>query len=639
MERLTLSDLTRSTVVNAPLMPKIVGLAIANAAWYVDSSTTSASASSSVSWHVTPGPVLLRPGMPHPITPSPITPSPITPDPGVPPLVPDRAIAFIDRNVENYQLLLAGMKPDTEVWLLDATLDGMAQVTQVLANKQNITNVSVFSHATDGNLQLGGSNLTLSNVLSYSTALSQWKSSLTENADVMLYGCNFAATEQGQQLVQQISQWTGADIAASTDFTGNAALNGDWILEYTTGAIEALEILQPWAKAAYQHLLATFTVINNADSGAGSLRQAILDANGAAGADTIVFGGTMADQTADTINLTSSQLTITDEVAILGTSANLLTVSGNNARRVFQINPGITATIADMTIASGRADAGAGVLNNGGSAGLIRVNFNNNVANSGNQLGGAVLNAGGMLVNGGAFNSNTANSGGGIYNLGGLEVRNTNFNFNRGNSSGGGIFNAGGASLLSDNNFFSRNTAGGSGGGIHNSGGGTATILTNVIADGSAGTIGGGITNFGTMTIDNTLIRGNRVTSGGGAGAGVFNGANATVEILNTSILGNASTGVGGGIFNNSGGTILVRANSLISSNRASDGGGILNNGTARIGGSTVISNRRTTFSSEGSDLRGAFISEGDNTIGYNAGSTGFPANNALSDSIIFPSY
>ena len=35
--------------------------------------------------------------------------------------------------------------------------------------------------------------------------------------------------------------------------------------------------------------MATFTVTNTADSGAGSLRQAVLDANAAAGADTIVF--------------------------------------------------------------------------------------------------------------------------------------------------------------------------------------------------------------------------------------------------------------------------------------------------------------------------------------------------------------
>src|SRR5262245_4245805 len=38
-----------------------------------------------------------------------------------------------------------------------------------------------------------------------------------------------------------------------------------------------------------RRLLATFTVVNTADSGAGSLRQAIIDANGSAGADIIDF--------------------------------------------------------------------------------------------------------------------------------------------------------------------------------------------------------------------------------------------------------------------------------------------------------------------------------------------------------------
>src|SRR5438067_13661342 len=78
---------------------------------------------------------------------------------------------------------------------------------------------------------------------------------------------------------------------------------------------------------------ATFTVGNTSDSGAGSLRQAILDANGAAGADTILFGSGVTG----TITLTSGQLSITGDLTITGPGANRLTVSGNNASRVFQI--------------------------------------------------------------------------------------------------------------------------------------------------------------------------------------------------------------------------------------------------------------------------------------------------------------
>ena len=48
-----------------------------------------------------------------------------------------------------------------------------------------------------------------------------------------------------------------------------------------------------------QVILAIFTVTNTNDSGPGSLRQAILDANASAGADTITFAIGASRQPAD----------------------------------------------------------------------------------------------------------------------------------------------------------------------------------------------------------------------------------------------------------------------------------------------------------------------------------------------------
>lgn len=55
----------------------------------------------------------------------------------------------------------------------------------------------------------------------------------------MFYGCNFAADQTGEALIQDIARLSQADIAASSDVTGTAALDGDWDLEYRTGDIEA----------------------------------------------------------------------------------------------------------------------------------------------------------------------------------------------------------------------------------------------------------------------------------------------------------------------------------------------------------------------------------------------------------------
>src|SRR5215213_1171433 len=96
---------------------------------------------------------------------------------------------------------------------------------------------------------------------------------------------------------------------------------------------------------------ATYTVTNNADSGAGSLRQAIIDANTTTGvADTINFNlGSAA-----TITLTSAQLpTITDEAGLTidGGSANI-TVSGR-AVGVFRVASGAKLTLNNLTVTNG----------------------------------------------------------------------------------------------------------------------------------------------------------------------------------------------------------------------------------------------------------------------------------------------
>src|SRR5438094_308822 len=62
----------------------------------------------------------------------------------------------------------------------------------------------------------------------------------------------------------------------------------------------------------------TYTVTTAADSGAGSLRQAILDANGNAGADTIAFNITGSG--VQTITPATSLPVITDAVTINGYS-------------------------------------------------------------------------------------------------------------------------------------------------------------------------------------------------------------------------------------------------------------------------------------------------------------------------------
>src|SRR5262249_7205674 len=124
-------------------------------------------------------------------------------------------------------------------------------------------------------------------------------------------------------------------------------------------SLEALE--ERW-------LPSTLTVLTTADSGPGSLRAEIAAAKSG---DTVVFAPSLGGQT---ITL-ASQVSIGKNLDVEGPGAAKLTVSGNNASRVFDILGGATVTIAGLTIADGRVvDGGGGGVANEAGATLVVVN-------------------------------------------------------------------------------------------------------------------------------------------------------------------------------------------------------------------------------------------------------------------------
>src|SRR6187431_3293219 len=91
-------------------------------------------------------------------------------------------------------------------------------------------------------------------------------------------------------------------------------------------------------------------VYNNSDGPAGSLRQAISDNNALGGGNTIVFSNIVTG----TITLSGGELLVTRDVNIVGPGDKVLTISGNNASRVFHLTNS-TANISGLTIANGSA--------------------------------------------------------------------------------------------------------------------------------------------------------------------------------------------------------------------------------------------------------------------------------------------
>ena len=164
-------------------------------------------------------------------------------------------LVFVDPNVKDYQTLLQGLAPGSQVIMLDAQQDGIEQMTAAIAQHPHLTGIHILSHGQAGSVFLGRTQLNGLTLDRYTAQLQQWSKSLAAGADILFYGCDLAGNAAGQTLIQQLSHLTGADIAASTNRTGNAQLGGDWVLEAQTGKIETAIAFNAAARQAYAGVL------------------------------------------------------------------------------------------------------------------------------------------------------------------------------------------------------------------------------------------------------------------------------------------------------------------------------------------------------------------------------------------------
>ncbi|MGI9212497.1 MAG: DUF4347 domain-containing protein, partial [Methylococcaceae bacterium] len=158
-------------------------------------------------------------------------------------------IVFIDRRVQDYDVLQAGIAPGVEVHIIESDRDGLQQIIDALAGRSGLEAVHIISHGSSGQLQLGSTLLDSAQLEAHRNQWATLGQSLTAEGDVLLYGCDVAQGDSGQAFVQKIASLTGADVAASDDITGK---HGDWNLEYTTGTITASSGFDPALLDSYQ---------------------------------------------------------------------------------------------------------------------------------------------------------------------------------------------------------------------------------------------------------------------------------------------------------------------------------------------------------------------------------------------------
>lgn len=151
-------------------------------------------------------------------------------------------LVVVDARVAEQEGFTLDVPANVTVRVVQNDESGLDAIGSELASQpgRQYDTVHIISHGTPGSLSLGNEVISGGSLsAAQRDKLLGWGLYLTEDADILLYGCDIAAGSEGEAFITELAHLTGADIAASTDATGAADKGGDWDLELSTGAIEA----------------------------------------------------------------------------------------------------------------------------------------------------------------------------------------------------------------------------------------------------------------------------------------------------------------------------------------------------------------------------------------------------------------
>jgi predicted outer membrane repeat protein len=376
--------------------------------------------------------------------------------------------------------------------------------------------------------------------------------------------------------------------------------------------------------------MAIVTVTTIADSGAGSLREAIAAARSG---DTIQFAASLANQT---ITLTRGQLEVSvgKNLVIDGAGAANLTISGNKASRIFQLNSNSVnptrLTVKNITLANGYTSEQGGAINttHQGVLAVENVVFKDNVADKG---GGAIFSAfeGALTVTGSKFDGNLAIAGNdergagaiAFFGPGNITVRDSEFTNNRG-INGAAINSLNGKLIVENSKFINNDTRAaffdtgkvndflrGFGGAIYTDRANDAIVIKNSIFDGNVAKGAGGAVHLfadpeDTVTIEGSVFQNNQAIGLAGGEAGKGGGISAirdgsspqgTFTLSNTTIANNTGYDQGGGLWINKSQSTITNVtfsgNRIIGNEGKNSGGGIMTYSPTTIVNTTIANN------------------------------------------------
>lgn len=289
-----------------------------------------------------------------------------------------KPVIIVDGGIAEFDQLVRGAPAGADVFILNSSLPGLQQVAAFLNGRAQVPALHILSHGEPGTLFLGQCAVRLQDLETHAADLDTIRDALAPGADILLYGCEVAASAEGAAFVRRFAELTGASVAASQTRTGADHLGGDWLLEVHIGAVTTELGITAHARAQFSGVLATFDF----ETGSGA-------------ADN----GTNVTQTVSGVQLTVSTANTTD-VQLLsgpgGTASGQTFVSGNASAGAITFT--FSQAIDLTTLAFGDQNAGGSfnwVFTPTGGANSV-VNVANDTVTSATDTTDATLNWSGI---------------------------------------------------------------------------------------------------------------------------------------------------------------------------------------------------------------------------------------------------
>ena len=148
-------------------------------------------------------------------------------------------LVFIDENVADYKALVNDILKSVNIdldaqalnqldtqqlsielddkiikfYTIDADENGIDKITNTLSAFDSVDAMHILSHANAGEMILGDIALSSENLADYQASFQGWQSSLSTDADILVYGCNLAQNTLGVEFINDLSELTQADVS------------------------------------------------------------------------------------------------------------------------------------------------------------------------------------------------------------------------------------------------------------------------------------------------------------------------------------------------------------------------------------------------------------------------------------------